>query len=197
MERCCEIRCGDAAADGKRHVELLFLRKELLYSIGNIAYTEGHVMIDSAAASERASSPVNWTGTRAHARHTLVDICEDGNVDRVTEVLNAAHAAVVEMLYPYTKAEPVDGEIICDRMREPERYAVDMTVPATMSRTTLYLLARLIHEYMVSMALYDWLCITKPEAAGKWLAKAEDAKMKINASKNTRTGAIRRRLHPF
>ena len=38
-----------------------------------------------------------------HARHQVFDIGQDGNVDRVTRILNLVHSECVEMLFPYTK----------------------------------------------------------------------------------------------
>ena len=50
---------------GETYAVLRFKRKELLYDIENVAYVEGHVMPDEAE----------------HARHTVIDIGAEGNVD--------------------------------------------------------------------------------------------------------------------
>ena len=89
------------------------------------------------------------------------------------------------------------GEEICDRMWVPVDYKIQMRVPATMSRTTLHLLNKLIHEFMVARVIYDWLSITHPEAARNWLDKASEAQEEINSIKNSRTGVLRRPSHPF
>ncbi len=73
----------------------------------------------------------------------------------LNRILGVVHAAAVEMLYPYTKQEPTDDEVICDRMWTPADYNISMTIPTTMSRTTLHLLNRLIHEFMVARVIYD------------------------------------------
>lgn len=164
-----------------KKVTLTFHREQLLYDIKNYAYIEGHV----------------WGEENQHAQHTLVEIGEDGNVDRVNRILGVVHAAAVEMLYPYTKQEPVEDEEICDRIWTPEDYKIEMRVPATMSRTTLHLLSRLIHEFMVARVIYDWLSITHPEAAGNWREKAADAEEEINSIKHRRGKALRRPSHPF
>lgn len=72
-----------------------------------------------------------------------------------------------------------------------------MDVPAAMSQTTLHLLNRLIHEYMVSRVMYDWLSITHPEASKNWLDKAYEAEEEINSIKHSRTGVLRRPSYPF
>ena len=101
------------------------------------------------------------------------------------------------MLYPYTKQEPVDDEVICDCMWTPDKYQIIMQVPVSMSRTTLHFLNKLIHEFMVARVIYDWLSITHPEAARNWLDKALEAEQEINSVKNSRTGVLRRPSHPF
>ena len=158
---CSEDCYNSDAGDSKvtKNVTLVFHRAQLLYDIKNYAYIEGHV----------------WGEENQHAQHTLVEIGEEGNVDRVNRILWVVHAAAVEMLYPYTKQEPIDDEVICDRMWTPEDYQIVMKVPATMSRTTLHLLNKLIHEFMVTRVIYDWLSITHPEAARNWLEKALEA----------------------
>lgn len=178
-DNCCDKNAPDSRAT--REVTLTFHREQLLYDIRNYAYIEGHV----------------WGESNQHAQHTLVEIGEDGNVDRVNRILAVVHAAAVEMLYPYTKDEPVDGEEICDRMWTPTDYKIKMNVPATMSRTTLHLMGKLIHEFMVCRVIYDWLSITHPETAGNWLDKAKEAQEEINSIKNCRRGRVRRPMHPF
>ncbi|MDE6346433.1 MAG: hypothetical protein K2L55_07180 [Muribaculaceae bacterium] len=178
-EDCYNTDAGDSKTT--KNVTLVFHREQLLYAIKNYAYIEGHV----------------WGEENQHAQHTLVEIGEEGNVDRVDRILGVAHAAAVEMLYPYTKQEPIDDEVICDNMRTPEDYKIVMTIPATMSRTTLRLLNRLIHEFMVSRVMHDWLSITHPEAAPNWREKASEAQEEINSIKHTRTGVMRRPSRPF
>lgn len=180
----CNDNCFNSdSADSRatRDVTLTFLRPELLYDIKNYAYIEGHV----------------WGEDKQHAQHTLVEIGEEGNVDRVNRILAVVHAAVVEMLYPYTKQDAEEEEEIDDRMWTPEEYRIEMRVPSCMSRTTLHLLCRLIHEFMVARVIYDWLSITHPEVARNWLEKAMEAQDEINSIKHTRTGLLRRPSYPF
>ncbi|WP_301345908.1 MULTISPECIES: hypothetical protein [Muribaculaceae] len=180
----CRRTCYDSdASDDKatRIVTLVFHREQLLYDIKNYAYIEGHV----------------WGEETQHAQHTLVEIGEEGNVDRVNRILGVVHAAAVEMLYPYTKEEPIEDEVICDQMWTPADYKIKMNVPVTMSRTTLHLLNKLIHEFMVARVIYDWLSITHPEASKNWLDKALEAVEEINSIKNCRTGVLTRPSHPF
>lgn len=180
----CSDSCFNAeGVDNKatKDVTLVFYREELLYDIKNCAYIEGHV----------------WGDENQHAQHTLIEIGEEGNVDRVNRILEDVHSSAIEMLYPYTKQEVLAGEVICNRMQTPDKYEIKMMVPVAMSSTTLHLLNKLIHEFMVARVIYDWLSITHPEASQNWYEKSEAACKEINSVKNNRGGVLRRRSYPF
>lgn len=177
MVNCCGQRKEDT-----RTVTLRYLRKELLYHIKNNAYKEWDVMNDGEA--------------NEHAKHVIAEICEPGNIDRVNDLLSLIHADVIEMLHPYTKEELTD-DLIEVKIEEPEQYDVIMKVPATMSRTTIKHLSRLIHEYMICRIMGDWLGSSDAQSAALWLGKAEDAQERINEVKNYRTKALTRKISPF
>lgn len=179
----CNNECfdSDAPQTSTRNVTLVFERDKLLYDIRNYAYIEGHI----------------WDEAPVHAKHTLIEIGEDGNIDRVNRMIEMAHHSAIEILYPYTKEPLVKNEDIWDESELPYEYTIAMTVPSTMSRTTLMLLKSLIHEYIVAMVLFDWLSITHPDVARNWHEKATVAKGEINSIKHTRTGSLRRSSHPF
>lgn len=162
-------------------VDLCFLREELLYDAANSAYVAGDVM---KVEDE-------------HQRHQAIDIIQDGNVDRVTRVLNLAAAACREALYPFTKKDVGSYETRDDVLEEVDNYVIHMEVPPSFSKTTITLLEQLIHEFMVARVLADWMSQTNPEAEKTWEKKAEDALLAIRRARNNRTGKARRRLHPF
>ena len=56
----------------KKQVVLIFKRKNLLYSISNYAYIVGHPMPDNTENN----------------KHMIIDICEEGNIDRVNRILS-------------------------------------------------------------------------------------------------------------
>ena len=184
MSDFCNCNDGSNTASVKdgRTVRLKFVRKQLLYDIENYAYVEADVLKD---AGEQ----------KRHARHVLAEVGEEGNVDRVSRILATVHALVIDMLYPYTKVEPIEEEID-DVLFAPDAYVVELHVPLSMSRTTLHLLSRLIHEYMVYRVLADWLSITNPDAAANWLAKAEATEEEISKAKSQR-GVFTRATHPW
>lgn len=177
MSCCC---CNKTKTT--KSVGMTFYRKALLYDVTNYAFVEGEIVGEDVE----------------HVHHQVTDITEEGNVDRVTRVLNLAHAEVVEMLYPYTKEEIADdGTLLNDKLTEPEEYVVTMKVPGDFSGTTLRLLQEMIHEYLVCRVLQDWLSITNPESAPVWEAKLEALRDKIRTSLMSRMKATRRKLKPF
>lgn len=221
----CLRTCGKAQGTVVRTktVKMTFKREELLYDIRNNAYVEGDVM---QVKTE-------------HDRHQVQDIGEDGNIDRVTRVLDLAHAECEEALFPYTK-ENVEQETEMDDtptfveptadaegiVAEPEGetpegetsgtvdneeeftdetpeekptgdYVIRLLVPDEYSKTTVRLIVRYIHEYMVCRVLADWLSITNPPAAANWKAKQDEALEGMKEAVNFRTVRVRRTQTPF
>lgn len=163
-------------------VTLTFKRSELIYDAENYSFVEGDIM----KADEE------------HARHQVFDIGQKGNIDRVTRVLNLAHAECVEMLFPYTKEEISDTqEVIDDVLTASEAYNIVLNLPTTFSMTTVKLLEHLIHEYLVCRVLADWMSITNPSSQANWEDKFRELKSKIQTSLVSRTGKVRRKCKPF
>ena len=161
---------------------LTFKRAELIYDASNYSFVEADILPEGDECR----------------RHQVFDIGQDGNVDRVTRVLNMAHAECVEMLYPYTKEEiPDEQEALDDVLKEPETYEIKLTLPETFSLTTLRLLEELIHEYLVCRVLADWMSITNPESEANWQRKFTTLREKIRTALVSRTKMIRRKLSPF
>ena len=177
MYPCCDSRQQQSKA-----VTLTFKRTELLYDAENYSFVEGDIM---KADDE-------------HARHQVFDIAAKGNIDRVTRVLNLAHAECVEMLFPYSKEEIPEGqEEMTDVMTAPEEYHIVLNLPDGFSLTTLKLLTHLVHEYLVCRVLADWMSITNPGSQANWEEKFRELKTKIQTSLVSRTGKIRRKCKPF
>lgn len=161
---CCVEKEGSTLK-----VKLTFGREQLLYDIKNYAYVESHVLPPDAE----------------HARHMVADVGEEGNVDRVTRVLDLGVAMCREMLYPWAKKDIGKTELD-DTLTEREQYVIVMNVPSTMSQTTLTLLERQIHEYLVCRGVADWLSITNPQKSETWLAKAAEAESEIRVAIHSR-----------
>lgn len=165
----------------KKIVTLAFKREELLYDIKNVAFVEGDVMRTE----------------NEHERHQVIDIGEDGNIDRVTRMLDLAFARCVELCYPYSKEPTWPETIMDDVLNETETYVMRMRVPVDYSQTTVTLLERLIHELLVSRVLWDWMSITNRDAAAAWFQKMNDLEEQIKDALNAHIGRVRLTLTPF
>ena len=211
---CCRPAANATVTVARtKTVKMTFKREDLLYDIRNNAYVEGDVMQEKTE----------------HERHQVQDIGEDGNIDRVTRVLDLAHAECEEALFPYTK-ENVEQESEMDdtptfveptadaddtmegseeTLAEEEftddtpvvkptgDYVIRLLVPDEYSKTTVRLIVRYIHEYMVCRVLSDWMSITNPPAAANWKAKQDEALEGMKEAVNFRTGRVRRTQTPF
>lgn len=173
--------CGSRRQQPKA-VTLTFKRKELIYDAENYSFVEGDIMKTDDE----------------HARHQVLDIAAKGNIDRVTRMLNLAHAECVEMLFPYSKKEiPEWLEATDNVMAVPEEYYIVLNLPEGFSMTTVELLTHLIHEYLVCRVVADWMSITNPDCKENWEEKFKGIRTRIQTSIVSRTEKIRRKLKPF
>lgn len=162
----------------EKKVTLVFRREQLLYDVRNYAYVESHVM---APETE-------------HGKHMVADVGEEGNVDRVTRVLDLGVSMCREMLYPWAKRD-IDKTELDDTLKERTEYRIEMSVPGTLSQTTLTLIEGLVHEYLVCRGVADWMSITNAQKADTWLAKAADAESEIRTTVHSRMKRTRIRQH--
>lgn len=170
--------------DYSKQAVLVFSRGQLLYDIKNIAYVEADVM----PAEEE------------HQRHQVFDIAEDGNVDRVTRVMDLAVDKCKEILFPLTKSVVDEVESRDDNLKETPVYYIYLSLPQSFSKTTLDYLSKLIHEFIVYTVLVDWLSITditNESAYQKWANKLSDVISEIGRAKSTKIRRARRTQTPF
>ncbi len=172
---------GLAPSEQQLSCTLTFQRSELLYDIGNYAFVEGDI---KEVKSE-------------HERHQIIDIAQDGNVDRVSRVLDLAYREAIEMLYPYTMEQATDDTTLSDELSAPESYDIRLTLPAQFSATTITYLSKLLHEYLVSRVMQDWMSITNASAEAHWKEKCEQLRARVSSALTARGRVTRRRMHPF
>ena len=132
-----------------------------------------------------------------HAKHQVFDIAQDGNVDRVTRMLNLAYSECVEMMYPYTKEPCNSEEEQNNELVEKEEYVIRLLVSDDFSKSTVTLIANLVHEYMICRVLEDWMSITNPSSQSNWGAKLDNIQEQIRGHLNARCGRVRRTQTPF
>lgn len=160
---------------------LEFLRSELLYDISTIGFVEADIM----------------NPQEEHAQHQTFDIAEDGNIDRVTRILSLAFSECVERLYPFTKTPVEERETRDDVLKVDVKYVMTLDLPSTFAKSTLDLLEKYIHEYLICRVLAWWFSITKPNSAANWKAKADEAMEGIVGAKSIRIKKVRRGMSIF
>jgi hypothetical protein len=100
-------------------------------------------------------------------------------------------------MYPYTKEPCADEQTTNNNLTETPQYVIEMLVHEDFSQTTIDLLAKLIHEYVICRVLGDWFRITYPTNQSGWELKAEDIKQQIRTRLHARCGRVRRTQTPF
>ena len=165
----------------RKRVTITFKRDELLYDIRNYSWVEGDIM---PAKDE-------------HDRHQVMDVGEDGNVDRVARVLDLSFAQCVELCYPYSKVTVGDETETDDTLNAPATYVLRLRVPDDFAQSTVTLLEKLIHELLVYKVMADWMSITKPDAKANWQEKIQEMETQIVSHLNFRIGRVRRTQAPF
>ena len=160
---------------------LKFGRNEVLDDIKAFAYIEGDTM----------------KSDDAHAKHQVYDVCEPGNVELVTRILDTTFTKCVELCYPYAKSEISKYTARDNGLKVVDEYVMKLNLPATFSESTVTLLESLIHDLMVARVMERWMGLTKPESEARWKEEAEKTEPEIKRALNSRTKCFTRRLHPF
>lgn len=162
------------------------LKKALLYDITNMAY----VIADNG-------------DPRNHSLHRVRDICEDGNIDRVSRVLGLAYSNILSVLLPVLAPPAIN--LNKDNSAKPHDYEIcfksDIRFLHSLTPERKLKIKETAHEYMVCMALADWLGVTYPEAAEVWRFRTVENLNSLAAIVATvmsgTTGCMKRRLYPF
>lgn len=173
------MSCELQKEGGKLFAVLSFHREQLLYDIRNASFIEGSV-IDPE--------------TPEHKRHMVQDVGEEGNVDRVSRILDLTVAKVKELLYTVTHYK-IDRISLDDKFKEQKVYGIILKVSEDFSQTTLNLLEQLIHELLVCEAVAEWMRLTNPGKAESWKQKAMETTDEIKRSINVRASRSRIRQH--
>lgn len=162
------------------------LKKALLYDISNMAYT----IADNG-------EPLN------HGLHRVRDICQDGNIDRVSRVLGLAYSQVLSVLLPLLTPQKLNIEK--DLSARPHDYEFhfrkDRNLRFRLTKEHQLKIKETVHEFMVCKVLADWLAVTMPEAADVWKFRADAClealgEMVAGLVSSSAMG-FRRKLSPF
>lgn len=161
-------------------------KKSLLYDIANMAY-----LIADTGEHDR------------HTLHRVRDICQDGNIDRVSRVLGLAYSRLLAVMIPVLRVPEIS--LRHDFSATPHDYEFafreDRNMKYALTTEKKLRIKELCREYMVCMVLADWLAVTMPEAADVWKERMEKAFENITALvlsvSTSLAGGYRRKLNPF
>ena len=174
--------CGDETRRNRQEVTVTLRRQNLLYDIRNCAYIESHTLPDDAP----------------HIRHLVADIAEEGNIDRLDRVIALAFSILIERLGRWTHADlDTDTNEVTDDRWTPCEYRLRLCLPRRHNKTTVHLLAHLLHEYIVIKALYDWLLTAVPKSAEAWAARLAEIEDELTRLLNNNSLVFRRHTSPW
>ena len=165
---------------------MVIRKKALIYDISNMAY----VIADTGDDGN-------------HSLHRVRDICEAGNIDRVSRVLGIAYAKILALLSPLIETNCRDEAK--DESAKVHDYPIsfrdDGELKYSLSPEKKLKIKELTHEFMVCMVLTDWLEVTFPVAADVWKDRMErvfgNLKDVVMSVCNSFSTGFRRKLSPF
>ena len=167
--------------EAKKEVQIALLSSELLYDIGSMCYVEGDL-------AERDTGK---------DMHQVIDGIVGENKNRILRMLNLSVTKLCELLFPFCKSETEKLELRDDALIEEYSYGFTLQVPNDFSESSVNRLTALMHEYMVSFVMADWMSITKPGAEEKWLMKCATTEQEMRSTINRRMKRVRRSLNPW
>lgn len=78
-----------------------------------------------------------------------------------------------------------------------EGLCFELTMPESFDADKVTVLERLVCEYIVSVVIWKWLFLFFPDKAIMWEQRADDIKVRIKSTVNSRGKALRRVMRPF
>lgn len=166
-------------------INITLNRADLIYDISNVAYIVGDLIED----------PVY--------KGAVKDVAVDGNIDRVTRIMDKSYNELVVGLSAYNKAvlNTVDGiteTITSDNsFKEESSYVLSINMPADFNKNVVNAITAACHEYMVCMSLFEWFSITKKDEAELYRIKAIEELNKVKGYLSIRVGITKRKMFPF
>lgn len=164
-----------------RRIEVTLLRGELIYDIELVAHVVGETV---RSEDERD-------------RSIVMDVADDGKVDKTTLNINKAWCDLLNETTGYTKVV-VDDDMASDNsFIAPEEYVVVLTVPESFTKLNVEAIKNAMHAYVVNKALEGWFSMTKKDEVAYYANEARMELAKVKRFLNMRIRPTRIRLSPF
>ncbi|MBR1792084.1 MAG: hypothetical protein IJ764_00380 [Bacteroidales bacterium] len=122
---------------------------------------------------------------------------DENDLDMLARSLNTAFDDIAEALFAFCKTSAEDGTERDDSISLPESYILQLTIPDDYSDTSVRRLVNIMHEYMVCLALADWLTATYPAAAEQWIVRKDQAINNLRRTVQKRIRRVRRTMSPL
>ena len=197
-------------------VKLLFKRSELLYDIKNYAYVEGDIMqvktehdrhqvqdIGEIGNIDRVTKVLDLAYAESvealfpYSKQEVEQETETDNMPTVVYDEEPAEGGSDGVKTPTHEEDKAEGKTEGEANAKTQDYEIQLLVPDAYSKTTVTLLVRYIHEYMVCRVMADWMSITNPTSAPKWKEKEQEMLEAMKEAVNFRTKRVRRTQTPF
>lgn len=162
-------------------ITLSWRADNLLHDIATITYAEGDITPDDAP----------------EVKHHILDLTQEGNIDRCRSLITTAIARAGYALIPLTN-DPAErcGHSLDNTVGQPDSYVIVLHVPATFPAAKSFAIERDVHEFIISSVLADWYATLLPAKAPYWQAKADRLLDDITL-KSSLSLRARRPLTPF
>ena len=130
--------------------------------------------------------------------HTAKDAMDDGNKDTIDNLVARHVFDCINLLYPYSKTPIKRCRHNRESENEAEAYVIHLTFEHPRSETSIQLLQRLIHYYIVYKCYAEWLAMTVPQAGTYtlWEEMAESVRVQIATALVPPYDARRLRIRP-
>ena len=172
--------------------KIVITGEELLHAIATIGYV-------AADIREGKDEP--------HALHQVADICQEGNVDRVANILSLAFSIVEGILSPVieptgrkrnirSRVSVAREYVLCFGEKCRVRAPLLLSSPGRLRR-----LCETVREFMIAMVMAEWFSLTLSSEWKLWRDKAETARealaSQLASACSGAGGAITRPIPPI
>lgn len=164
-----------------RVITITLFRHELVYDIELVAYAVGETV----------------KGEDEKERSLVIDICDDGKVDKTTLNINKAWGELLNEITGYTKIGMDEDVDVVNILVIPEKYEVRLCVPDNFTKLNAEAVKNSMHAYLVNKALEGWFAITKKDEIQYYANEAKIELAKVKRFLNMRIKSLRIKLSPF
>lgn len=162
-------------------IDVVLFRSELIYDIELVAHVVGEAV----------------KGSDEKDRSLVMDVADDGKVDKTTLNMNKAWCELLNEITGYTKVG-IDKDLVSDnRMDIPDSYAVTLNVPESFTKLNVDGVKNAMHAYIVNKALAGWFSMTKKDETEYYARDAWMELAKVKRFLNMRIRPTRIKLSPI